>query len=156
MAEKKIILFRINNQIYGIDVEKVNAIEPKTGAVRVPNAPDNIEGIIDLRGMVIPVYSLHSKFKLTNSEEVADSKLIITRSGDNVFAFTADYVDEIITVDSKDLSTPPKMIQATQTSYIDEIAKVKDNLVLCLNADKILSANEKEDMKNFVESLKEE
>ncbi len=156
MAEKKIVLFHINKQEYGIDIAKVNAIEPITGTVQVPNAPGNIEGIINLRGMVIPVYSLHSKFKLTRMESEVEPKLIITRSGDNTFAFSVDAVDEIFVVDSKDLSVPPKVLQSGKTSYIEEIANIKGKLVLCLDVDKILSENEKDDMKDFVDCLKEE
>lgn len=156
MAEKKIILFHINKQVYGIDVDKVNAIEPIAGTVHVPNAPGHIEGIINLRGMVIPVYSLHSKFKLIKEKTEVEQKLIITRSGDSVFAFSVDGVDEIFVVDSKDLSTPPKVLQGGNTSYIDEIASIKGNLVLCLNVDKILSETEKDNMKEFVEGMNEE
>ena len=155
MAEKKMILFHINKQVYGIDVDKVNAIEPITGTVQVPNAPENIEGIINLRGMVIPVFSLHRKFKLTREESEVEPKLIITRSRDNVFAFTADAVDEIFIVDSKDLSTPPKILQNGNTLYIDEIANIKGKLVLCLNVDRILSEDEKDNIKDFVDGLKE-
>lgn len=153
MAEKKIVLFHINHQVYGIDIDKVNAIEPISGIVQVPNAPGNIEGIVNLRGSVIPVYSLHRKFKLANEETETEPKLIITRSGSSVFAFSVDGVDEIHVVDSKDLSTPPQVLQGGHTSYINEIANVKGNLVLCLNVDNMLSDEEKENIKDFVETL---
>lgn len=156
MAGKKIILFHINKQVYGIDIDLVNAIEPITGTVQVPNAPDNIEGIINLRGDVIPVYSLHKKFKLTRDNAEDTQKLIITKSGGETFAFLADAVDEIYEVEDTDLSTPPKMLKTAQTSYVDVIAKVKGQLVLCLDVDRILSDTERDSMKEFVEALKEE
>lgn len=156
MAGKKIILFHINKQVYGIDIDLVNAIEPITGTVQVPNAPGNIEGIINLRGDVIPVYSLHRKFKLNREDTGQEPKLIITKSGGETFAFLADAVDEIYEVEEADLSAPPKMLRTAETSYVDVIAKVKGQLVLCLNVDNILSETERDNMKEFVDGLKEE
>ncbi len=156
MAATKIILFHINKQVYGINVDRVNAIEPVTGSVKVPNAPENIEGIINLRGSVIPVYSLHRKFHITKEDIGEEPKLIITRSGDSVFAFLVDAVDEIYEVEDSDFSEPPKVIVGQETSYIDTIAKVKGSLVLCLNVDEILSNSEKDGMKDFIDGLNEE
>ncbi len=156
MAEKRLVLFRINKQVYGMDIDKVNAIEPVAGTVHVPNAPGYIEGIVNLRGSVVPVYSIHSKFNIATDASESESKLIITQSGGSVFAFSVDAVDEIHVVDSKDLSTPPKVLQGDHTSYINEIANIKGNLVLCLNVDRMLSDAEKESMKDFVEAMKEE
>ena len=156
MSARKIILFHINEQVYGIDIDEVRAIEPVAGAVKVPNAPDNIEGIINLRGDVIPVYSLHNKFHLQTTDNSGESKLIITGKDEHVFAIKVDAVEEIVEVEDAKLMTPPMVLHSKDTSYIECIANVKGSLVLCLDVDKILSEAEKDSMMDFVEGLQEE
>ena len=135
----KLILFHINEQMYGINVEFVNAIETVADIVRVPNAPNYIEGIIHLRGDVIPVYSLRNKLNLERSNSEKEPQLIITRSGVHVFAFVVDGVDEIYEMNGG--------------SYIEGIANVEGKLVLGINVDALMNETEKDNMKRFVEQL---
>lgn len=156
MAIKKIVLFHIDKQVYGIDIYAVKAIELNSDAVKVPNAPENIEGIINLRGDVIPVYSLHSKFHLHYGEQTKDSRLIIVGEKDHMFAFRVDAVEEIVEVEEEALMAPPQVLTSKQTSYIDSVVNVNGKLVLCLDVDRVLSENEMDNLKNFVDGLQEE
>ncbi|MDO5519594.1 MAG: chemotaxis protein CheW [bacterium] len=153
MPVEKLILFQINNQMYGINVDYVSAIESVTDIVRVPNAPANIEGIISLRGNVIPVYSLHKKFNTVLDTTRQESQLIITRSEDNVFAFMVDQVDEIHLMEKGQYLDPPNVLMCEKTSYIAGIAKIKDSLVLCIDVNELMSEAEKEKMQTFVEQM---
>ena len=94
MAEAlKPIVFRVGNELYGIDIQYVNAIEKDQDIVRVPNASSSIKGIINLRGDIIPVYSLRDKFKLPQAP--GDTKLIIANLPDMKLAIEVDEVEEI-------------------------------------------------------------
>lgn len=149
----KLILFHINEQMYGINVEFVNAIETVADIVRVPNAPNYIEGIIHLRGDVIPVYSLRNKLNLERSNSEKEPQLIITRSGVHVFAFVVDGVDEIYEMNGGSYIEPPMLLQSEATSYIEGIANVEGKLVLGINVDALMNETEKDNMKRFVEQL---
>ncbi|MDO5294308.1 MAG: chemotaxis protein CheW [bacterium] len=153
MPVEKLILFQINNQIYGINVDYVSAIESVTDIVRVPNAPANIEGIINLRGSVIPVYSLHKKFNTVLDIAKQESQLIITRSEDNAFAFMVDQVDEIHLMEDGQYLDPPDVLMCEKTSYIEGIAKINDRLVLCVDVNALMSEAEKEKMQSFVKQM---
>ncbi len=153
MLVEKLILFCINNQMYGINVDYVSAIESVTDIVRVPNAPSNIEGIINLRGSVIPVYSLHKKFNTKLDDAKRESQLIITRSEDNEFAFMVDAVDEIHILSEDQCLETPELLKTEETAYIAGIANVNNTLVLCIDVNELMSEADKKKMKNFVEQM---
>lgn len=139
---EKLILFRVNNQMYGINVEYVYAIESITDIVRVPNAPNYIEGIIHLRGEVVPVYSLRKKLNMPEKEVDTDSQFIVVRNKEQVFAFVVDGVDEIYEVKESSYMEPPKVLQSEATSYLEGVINVKGKLVLGINVHHLLNETE--------------
>lgn len=147
---EKLILFRVNNQMYGINVEYVYAIESITDIVRVPNAPNYIEGIIHLRGEVVPVYSLRKKLNMPEKEVDTDSQFIVVRNKEQVFAFVVDGVDEIYEVKESSYMEPPKVLQSEATSYLEGVINVKGKLVLGINVHHLLNETEKAIIQQFV------
>src|SRR5574344_1015018 len=110
MESIKQIVFELGGEYYSIEISKVQGIEPRQNIIRVPNAPNCIMGIINLRGDVIPVYSLRKKFG-NNGREADEEKLIITRSQDVVIAFQVDSVSEIIEIENSKMFEPPVIIK---------------------------------------------
>lgn len=153
MAMEKLILFQVNEQVFGIDVEYVRAIEAVTNFVRIPNAPANIEGIINLRGEVIPVYSLHKKFNFPMKPLQAESQLIITRSENATFAFMVDGVNEIHIMQEGEFLEPPQVLQSSETTYMQGVATVNNTLVLCIDIDRLVSEAEMERVQSFMEQV---
>jgi len=121
----------------------VKAIEKYMDIVPIPNAPSYIEGIINLRGDVIPVYSLRSKFGLSKKSVDEDTKLIVTKSKDIMMAFEVDSVNEIVEIPGSNIHEAPAIIRAESTAYINYVADVDKRLVVLLNLDGILSEAEK-------------
>lgn len=155
MKVDKLILFHLNNQMYGINVDYVYAIETITDIVSVPNAPKYIEGIINLRGSIVPVYSLCKKLNLSAKERKEDSQLIVVRCKEQVFAFIVDGVDEIYEMNSNAYMSPPVVLQSDTTSYLEGIVNVKGKLVLGVDVAKLLDESEKEGMQRLVLNLSE-
>lgn len=147
---EKLILFRVNNQMYGINVEYVYGIESITDIVRVPNAPNYIEGIIHLRGEVVPVYSLRKKLNMPEKEVDTDSQFIVVRNKEQVFAFVVDGVDEIYEVKESSYMEPPKVLQSEATSYLEGVINVKGKLVLGINVHHLLNETEQGIIQQFV------
>lgn len=156
MSVEKVILFHVNDQVFGINVEYVNAIESAVSVVNVPNAPENIEGIINLRGTIIPVYSLRNKFHLSENETSNNAQLIITKSEEQIFAFKVDCVNEIYELPHGTYMNPPDVLKSEDTSYIDGIVNVKGQLVICLDVHSIMSEHEKQRMQEFAKSMSEQ
>lgn len=153
MAMEKLILFQVNEQVLGMDVEYVRAIEAVTDFVCVPNAPANIEGIINLRGEVIPVYSLHKKFNFPMKTLGEESQLIIARGENATFALIVDGVNEIHVMQEGEFVESPQVLQSSETTYMQGIATVNNTLVLCIDINQLVSELEMERVQSFLERV---
>lgn len=151
MAAVKQILCDVGEQVYGIDLVHVRGIEKYMNIIPVPNAPGCIEGIINLRGDVIPVFNIHDKFKQPKTAVTENTKLIIVKSQDMLIAFMVDGVSEIVEIDDSEFRPVPKIVECESTSYIESIIQVKDRLVVVLNVNGILTEIEQEKLQNLIE-----
>lgn len=149
MQAIKPVVFELNGEKYGIDITRVNGIEKEQHIVSVPNSPDNIKGIINLRGTIVPVYNLAKKFK---AQDIApeNSQLIITKIGEMLLAVEVESVKEIFDIPADSISEVPPIIQGGKTSYILEIAKVGNDLLIILDVDSLLTEEEQQDVADFV------
>ncbi len=145
----KPIVFRIGNELYGIEIQYVNAIEKDQTVVRVPNASNNIRGIINLRGDIIPVYSLREKFNLPPSPN--QTKLIITNLPDMKLAVEVDEVEEIDDLSADDIREFPSIAANADTRYFTKVANTKGRLVLIIDIHNLLTVEETEDAKQLME-----
>lgn len=148
--QTKQVIFALGNEEYGLDIMLVNAIEKYTDMVKIPNAPSYISGIINLRGDVIPVFSLRSKFGLPEKEKDDNSKLIVTKSRDILMAYEVDVVKEIIEIPPENLSETPVIVKNNNTSYIKCVANINGRMILLLDHDGIISAKEKESIETMM------
>ena len=161
MNDTKYALFKIGTELYGLDIMNVETIEKNYNIMKVPDAPVNIKGVIDLRGEIIPVYSLNQKFGFQEKESNDDTRLIITKSNGISMAYEVDYMQEIIDLDEAQIQEAPAIIKNAKTTYIKKIAKINDNsLAILLDQNSILSGDEQEqiiEVKNAAaEEAKEE
>lgn len=151
MKETKQVIFKLDNEEYGLDIMNVNAIEKYTNVVRVPNASKFIQGIINLRGDVIPVYSLRIKFGLQPKEPDEETKLIITKSKGMLIAFEVDSVAEILEINQEDISEAPMIVKTVDTSYINQVAHIEGRMIILLDLGEILSENEKNNIEKILD-----
>jgi len=147
----KQILFKIGNGIYGIDVYSVMGIEKNMDVMCVPNAPQCIEGIINLRGDVIPVFSLREKFNLDPSVKFDTTEMIIAKAHGMTIALEVDEVKEIVEIEDTQTSSVPKIIKNEHTQYIKSVAEIDNKLVLEINLDGILDEAQKEGVEALLE-----
>lgn len=150
MGEERDVLFYVANEVYGIDVATVQGIEKYVNIIPVPNAPSYIEGLINLRGVVIPVFSIRNKFKLPEIAVTEETRMIIVRSKGVLIGLQVDKVKEIVELSDKDLIEPPGIVQDEETKYIRKIARIGDKLVLLMELDGILSAEQKKTIEDMV------
>lgn len=155
MDNTKQVIFNLGNQEFGIGIMRVKAIEKYMDIVPIPNAPSFIEGIINLRRDVIPVYSLRSKFGLPKKPVDSDTKLIVTKSKDVLMAFEVDGVNEIVEIEDGNIHEAPTIIRTESTAYINYVADVAGRLVVLLNLEGILSEAERGEIKKIAESAQE-
>ncbi len=152
MAEREII-FLVGDQEYGIDVQKVTAIEPMMDIVPVPSAPSCVLGLMNLRGEVIPVYSLRKRFLLEEENDPAKNKLIVTRYDGTSIAFKVDEVLEMYDFTDELLSDTPAIAKSAQTAYVRAIANKHGKLVLLLNPATMYQGDEEARMAEVLKKM---
>ena len=150
MQSTKQAIFKLGEAEYGLDIMLVNAIQKYTEIVPIPNAPSYLRGIINLRGDVIPVYSLRRKFGLGDKEIDENSKLIITKSDNILLAYEVDEVKEIMEIEAVNISETPAIVKSNDTACIKCVANIKGRMILLLDHDGLLSSREKENIENLM------
>ena len=141
MALIKPVVFNLNEELYGVDINLVLGIEKEQQIVRVPNTVSYIKGIINLRGEIIPVYDLKRKFNIPANEN-ADMQYIIVRVKDSKIALEVDGVKEIHEVLNEDLFDMPSIVNSTDTSYFDRVIRSDKTLIIVINVDNLLTEDE--------------
>ena len=152
MATQQVI-FRVNEGEYGLDVSQVNAIETLTDVVPVPNAANHILGIMNLRGDVLPVFSLRTKFGLQEVPVNEQTKIIVTKSNGVAIAFKVDEVKEIIECDEGKLTDFPSIARSQDTAYVDRVANHNGRLILLLDQDGVLNEGEAKAISELISDL---
>lgn len=150
MEEAKHVIFKLEGEEYGLDIMYVNAIEKYTNIIPVPNAPDCIEGIINLRGDVIPVYSLRAKFRLPKKQVDDNTKLIISKMDDILIAFQVDSVQEITELSEENINEIPRILKTVNTAYIGQVANIDGRMIILMNLKGILSDSEQKNIEEIL------
>lgn len=155
MAVTQQIIFKVNGGEYGLDVSQVNAIETLNDVVPVPNAANHILGIMNLRGDVLPVYSLRTKFGLEEVPVNEQTKIIVTKSNGVTIAFKVDEVNEIIECSDDKLAEFPSIARTLETAYVDMVANHNGRLILLLNQDRLVLEEEAKAISELVTATTE-
>ncbi|WXR62105.1 chemotaxis protein CheW [Peptostreptococcaceae bacterium AGR-M142] len=144
MAEEKYVIFRLDEEEYGVNIMKVREVSEVKKRVNVPNTPDFIDGIINLRGEVTPIVSLKKRFNLTADKFDESARIIISNVEDKVIGFLVDEASQVISIDSEDIEETPEVIMGIDRQYIQGIGKTKDKMIIILDLDKVLTREEVE------------
>ncbi|GMQ60160.1 chemotaxis protein CheW [Vallitalea sediminicola] len=142
MSTMQQVIFKLDKEEYGLDIMKVITIEKYQEVVKTPNTPEYITGIINLRGSVLPVYSLRKKFNLKEKESNENTKIIVTVTNDMKIGFIVDSVQEILNIDDKNIEEAPKIVTGINRKYIKSIAKMEERMVILIDIDLIISEEE--------------
>ncbi len=147
----KPVVFKLGNELYGVDINLVQGIENHVSMVPVPNAVTYVKGIINLRGVVVPVYSLKRKFNMPDDVQ-AKSWIIIT-AGNAMIALEVDEVVEIGNMEPKNITPMPILVKKQDTLYLDRVANTSDGLVVLLDVGHLLTEEEEESVIKLAEDM---
>ena len=136
----KYLIFQLDNEEYGIAIPKVREILGLMDITKVPQSPDSVEGTINLRGKVIPVIDLRSKFGLARTEYNEQTCIIVVDVG-MMMGIIVDTVSEVNDIPSTSIEPPPRSGSIIDTSFILGVGKFKDEVKILLDIDKVLTAN---------------
>lgn len=146
------VVFLINGQEFGVDITQTKEIINETELTSIPNAPDFVEGVTNLRGEIVPIIDLDKRLNMKKSSDNIDGgKIIIIELDYNLIGMEVADVKGIIRLDSNDIGDAPKITQGINKEYISGVGKLEDNnkLLILLNLTKILSRGEVEQLEDM-------
>lgn len=142
MAENQFVIFRLGDEKYAVDILNVGGISEFREVTKVPNAPAFVDGIINLRGDIIPVVNLKKRFNIADKKADSDTRIIINTINGKDIGFVVDEASQVIKIDDADIEEAPDIIKGADRQYISGIGKVNDQIVILLNLEKILNEDE--------------
>lgn len=153
MTEIKPVVFKVGNEEYGVDIGIVRGIEKVLPVTPIHKANKNVKGIINLRGEVIPLYSLRRKFDMPDAQYTDNTKFIVIKTKELQLALEVDSVGEIQAVPDNSVFEMPKILKTEDTKHYDKIIDVNNRIVVMLNVNKLLTKEETTELKDALEEL---
>jgi purine-binding chemotaxis protein CheW len=138
----QLVTFRLGNEEYAVDILKVQEINRMKEITRVPNTPLYVEGVINLRGKVIPVINLRSKFSLAERDNDTQSRIMIMDIQGITMGLVVDAVSEVLRIPGNIVEPTPPMASNISTEFIKGIAKLEDRLIILLDMDMLVGKAE--------------
>lgn len=140
------LTFKLAEEVFALDVAKVREILEITTITKIPQAPDFMRGVINLRGSVVPVIDMRLKFGMTSTEQTVNTCIIVVEAsmdGDTaVLGALADSVQEVVEMEPENIEPPPHIGTRLNTGFIAGMGKVDSRFVMVLDIDKVFSSNE--------------
>lgn len=139
--ELQLVTFRLANEEYGLPITKVQEINRLVPVTKLPQTPIFMEGIINLRGRIIPVIDLRKRFGMAVTAHDDDTRIIIVEIHGQIVGATVDAVTEVVRLDTANIEPPPTNI-VVASQYIDGVGKIDGRLIILLDLDKVLTEQE--------------
>ena len=140
----QIVTFKVGEEEFSVSILKVQEIIRMSEITKVPRSPDFVEGVINLRGRVIPVIDLRKRFGLPLVERSEEARTIVVDSAGNVVGLIVDSVTEVLKLPVSTVEPPPDIVGGMESDYIEGVGKLDNRLVILLNLDKVLTSAEQD------------
>src|SRR5690554_7567014 len=147
--DTKVIVFQLKDEEYGVEIEQVRSIERVLHITRVPRTPDFVKGVINLRGVVTPIIDLRSRFGIEEQDETDSTRVIIVTVNGMDVGLVVDAANDVIDIPAGTVEPPPEVVGGLEADYIRGVAKLEKRLLILLNLDKVLNAQEFEEIQNL-------
>lgn len=136
------VIFKLNGEHYGIDIKNVENIEKLIPITRVPYAEKYVEGVVNLRGVIIPVVDLRKRFEIEAREMDDESRIIIVNISELKVGMIVDTSSEVLKLEREDIDAAPSIRGNSGTDYIKEIGKNDGRIIMLIDLHKVLGIEE--------------
>ncbi|MGQ9554357.1 MAG: chemotaxis protein CheW [Anaerolineae bacterium] len=142
LQEEQIVVFQLGGESYGIDIARVQEIKAMSAITGVPRAPEFVEGVINLRGVITPVVNMHSRFGRPRADYSKETRIIVvSMEGGEWVGLIVDSVSEVMRLAADSVEDAPGLVATVESEFVRGIAKVgEERLVILLDLDKMLAA----------------
>lgn len=136
----QLVSFKVGTEEFAVDINYVQEINKMLKITPVPNTPAYIEGVVNLRGRVIPVINLRIKLNLPSKEPDKNTRIVVIELKEKTVGFIVDAVNEVLRIPKNITEAPPKSISSAATDFIDAVGKLEDRLLILINLGTLLDA----------------
>ncbi|GBD90626.1 chemotaxis protein CheW [bacterium BMS3Abin04] len=140
----QLVSFKLGKEEFGVDILKVQEINRMLEITELPNAPEFVEGIVNLRGRIIPVVDLKKRLHLPSKKHDNSTRIIVVELHGKTVGFIVDEVSEVLRIKSNITEPPPEMVAGIEHDYITAVAKLNERLLILLDLNKILTIEDRE------------
>ena len=144
----QVVSFKLGSEEYGVDIAQVQEINRMVAVTHVPRGPQFMEGVINLRGQLIPIIDLRARFGMARAEHTKNTRIVVTEIGAKRVGMVVDSVSEVLRLPVEDIEPAPEMITGVDTEYIRGVGKIEDRLIILLDLARIISGAEKRELEN--------
>jgi purine-binding chemotaxis protein CheW len=137
----QLVSFHVEGEEFGLDILRVQEIIRVQQLTRVPNSPDFVDGVINLRGKVIPVVSLRKRFGLEQAAQDKQSRIVVVEVNGNVLGFMVDSVSEVLRIPAETVEAPPRLTKV-EREYVSGVGKLDNRLLIMLDLDRLMTVAE--------------
>lgn len=151
--EKKVVGFKLKDEEFAFDIMRIKEVIKLKEITEVPTAPKFMEGVINLRGKIIPIIDLRKRFNLEEKERTKENRIIIIELQKKQLAgVIVDEIEKVINVKKEQILPPPPTLISSGGKYIEAIIKIEDRIIVLLNIDKIFSDEEISNLNEIVKT----
>ena len=145
----QLVSFVLGNEEYGVDILCVQEINRMLQITKVPNAPSYVDGVINLRGRVIPVIDLRQKLGLPRKEHDNNTRIIVVEVNSKTVGFVVDGVKEVLRIPRNITEAPPEIAAGINSDFIKSVGKLEDRLLILIDLEKILSKSDELELQSI-------
>lgn len=137
--DRKMIVFQLQDEEYAVPVNQIGSIERQQPITRVPQTLPYVKGVINLRGVVIPIIDLRLRFGMEETDFDANKRIIIAQINEMEVGLIVDVANDVIDIPEELIEPAPEVIGTVNADYIEGVAKVDNRLLILLDLQKVLS-----------------
>jgi purine-binding chemotaxis protein CheW len=143
VPQVQLVTFKVGGEEFGLDVFSVHEILRWQGVTPVPRAPAFVEGVLDVRGAVVPVIDLRRRFEVAEFGHDDETRIVLVEFGGERLGLVVDSVTEVLRAPETSISAPPAYIRGLAAEFVRGIVRLESRLVILLDLDRILSSAER-------------
>ena len=140
MGTRQLVVFTIDEEEFGIEIDRINSIEQMLEIFKLPNTPEYIEGLVNLRGNVHTLFNLRKRFNIPCPAIDETNKIIMVNTSASTIGIIVDEVKQIIKIDDSDVESTPKALSNLKEKFLSSIAKKDSRIIMLLDLEKVLAA----------------
>ncbi len=144
--QRQLVVFRLGGEGYCVDISKVREINRVVDITKIPESPEFVEGVINLRDQIIPIIDLRKRFGLElNGEKMgsADNRIMVVETNGNIVGFIVDAVREVLRINGDNIEPTPDLVSSEiDQKYIEGVATINNRLLIIVNSDYIFATHE--------------